>query len=140
MYKGPILGGVITQKSSWRWIYLFNAPAAVVGLGLLIIGWPKTSKRKGNIQGGFFAQMDVLGALLLLVASTLLVFSVQQAGAMRYSWNSPVIISCLVISIVSWLSFVSWIFWLHSGRSKFQMKSIFPLSIVLSRPTGSAIL
>jgi len=87
-----------------------------------------------------FAQMDIPGALLLLVASTLLVFALEEAGSRRYDWDSPAIIVSLVISATSCCAFIAWIFWLDSDRSRVQIKPIFPLSVALKRPTGPAIL
>ncbi|OBT91219.1 hypothetical protein VE02_00380 [Pseudogymnoascus sp. 03VT05] len=136
---GPILGGVITHNSTWRWIYLFNAPAAVLGVGLILIAWPAQADRKNRLSTSL-AQMDVLGALLLLIATVLLVFALQQAGSQEYAWSSPVIVATLTVSAVSWVAFIAWIAWLESGRSGLRIKAIFPLSIALKRPTGPGIL
>ncbi|KFY35638.1 hypothetical protein V494_05739, partial [Pseudogymnoascus sp. VKM F-4513 (FW-928)] len=136
---GPILGGVITHNSTWRWIYLFNAPAAVLGVGLILIAWPSQADRKNRLSTSI-AQMDVVGAFLLLVASVLLVFALQQAGSQEYAWSSPVIVATLVISAISWVAFIGWIAWLESGKSGLKTKAIFPLSIAMKRPTGPGIL
>ncbi|KFY77332.1 hypothetical protein V499_03250 [Pseudogymnoascus sp. VKM F-103] len=136
---GPILGGVITHNSTWRWIYLFNAPAAVLGIGLILIAWPAQADRKNRLSTSL-AQMDVLGAFLLLVATVLLVFALQQAGSQEYAWSSPVIVATLTISAASWVAFIAWIAYLESGRSGLRIKAIFPLSIALKRPTGPGIL
>ncbi|KAL8818789.1 MAG: hypothetical protein Q9223_002650 [Gallowayella weberi] len=77
---GPILGGVITEQASWRWIYLFNAPAAVIGIVILLLSWPRTDRsfRIANLSLQSLLRVDWLGAFLLLAASTLLVFGLQQ--------------------------------------------------------------
>ena len=138
---GPILGGVITQKSTWRWIYLFNAPVAVMGVTVLLVAWPKSPKQKTKLKWPIlFAQVDIPGALLLLVGSTLLVFALQEAGSRRYNWDSAAIIVSLVVSFTCWFAFVAWIFWLDYNQSRVQIKPIFPLSVALKRPTGPAIL
>jgi Fungal trichothecene efflux pump (TRI12) len=140
---GPILGGVITEKSTWRWIYLFNAPAAVIGVTALLVAWPKSHKpkvKKNRSVIMLLAQIDLLGAILLLLASALLVFALHEAGAQRYNWDSPGIIASLAISCACWCAFIAWIFWLDSSPSRVNIKSIFPLSVALSRPTGPAIL
>jgi hypothetical protein len=84
--------------------------------------------------------MDVVGAFLLLVASVLLVFALQQAGSQAYRWDSATIIATLVVSSVSWVAFIAWIFWLEFGGAKMQTSAIFPLSVALHRPTGPGIL
>ncbi|KAF4629376.1 hypothetical protein G7Y89_g8774 [Cudoniella acicularis] len=137
---GPVLGGVITQKSTWRWIYLYNAPAAAVIIIPFLLAWPKSKRQQNHKRTLFFFELDIPGAILLLAASALLVFALQQAGGNRYSWNSPTIISTLVISGISWCILVAWIVWLEYGNSKMAMKAIFPVSIAMKRPVGLAIL
>jgi MFS family permease len=135
-----VLGGVIVQRASWRWIYLFNAPAAAVAIPAIALAWPAQPLPKSRTRIALFTKLDALGALLLLVASVLLVFAIQEAGALRFKWNSTVIVVCLVISGICWCGFTAWVSWLSSSQTKLQMQPIFPLSAALRRPTGPAIL
>ena len=140
-FIGPILGGVITERSSWRWIYLFNAPAAAVGIMVMLLCWPRQFRtyKKPDISWQSLRQVDWLGAILLLAASTLLVFAFQEGGSTAYAWNSATIVSTLTISGICWVAFFSWIAWLSFGNGG-QLRSIFPLHIALTRPIGPAIL
>ncbi|KAG9236590.1 major facilitator superfamily domain-containing protein [Amylocarpus encephaloides] len=137
---GPVLGGVITERATWRWIYLFNAPVTAVIIPLFIFAWPKNLKEKSRKRTLLFKELDFFGALLLLAASTLLVFALQQAGSHRYEWGSGTIIASLVMSGLSWVGFVVWVWLLEYGNSRLKMKAIFPVSLVIQRPVGSAIL
>lgn len=139
---GPVLGGVITEKAGWRWIYLFNAPAAAVIIIPFLLAWPKTRKTSNQTRRLLLSQMDVPGALLLLTASTLLLFALQQAGGNRETWGSAAIIASLVIGSICWILFFSWSFFLEFGNTitNINLKPIFPLSVALHRPTGPAIL
>jgi hypothetical protein len=121
-------------------MYLFNAPVAVVAIIVLSVAWPGYLKRETRKRTAPLAQMDIPGALLLLVASVLLVFALQEAGALRYKWNSAIIVASLTISGISWCAFIAWVYWLSSSRSKLHMKPIFPIKAVLQRPTGPALL
>ena len=80
-----------------------------------------------------------MGAFLLLTASTLLVFGIQEAGATTFSWSSPTIIASLVISAACWLAFFGWSSWLPISVREYQIHAIFPFHIALSRPMGPAI-
>ena len=142
MTAGPILGGAITTHTTWRWIYLFNAPGALVGILWLLLSWPRRTSPKPSPRLDHHAlrQVDYIGALLLLAASTLLVFALQEAGATTYLWNSPTIISTLVISGASWIAFFAWISWLSFRKTRSETACIFPLHIALTRPTGPAII
>lgn len=139
---GPILGGVITTESTWRWIYLFNAPCAAIGVLGLLLFWPrpKGSGTAAKVSLQSLRNVDFLGAILLLAASTLLVFALQEAGGAAYAWNSAVIISTLVLSSFCWVAFLGWISWLSLSARTFPMRAIFPVNIALTRPTGPAIL
>ncbi|KAH8692258.1 putative MFS multidrug transporter [Talaromyces proteolyticus] len=138
---GPILGGVITTESTWRWIYLFNAPCTAFGIFSLLVCWPRPKSNSEIAKNPLrsFHKVDYLGAILLLAASTLLVFALQEAGAAAYAWNSAAIISALAISAVCWCAFFGWISWLSFGEGPRGMRAIFPLTIALTRPTGPAI-
>lgn len=135
---GPILGGVITTTSTWRWIYLFNAPCAVVGVVILLISWPRPapSEKGPRISLRSLQSVDLFGALLLLAASTLLVFALQEGGGTAYAWSSPTIIGALIVSSICWVAFFGWITYLTFSKTKHGMRAIFPLTIALTRPTG----
>ena len=66
-------------------------------------------------------------------------FALQEAGSPRYTWSSSVIVSTLVLSSVCWLAFLAWIAWLSLGNKTFRMRAILPLHVLISRPTGPAI-
>jgi MFS family permease len=41
---GPVLGGVITDALSWRWIFYVNLPVGMVALSVILIGLPRTER------------------------------------------------------------------------------------------------
>ncbi len=138
---GPILGGVITERASWRWIYLFNAPAAAVGIAVLLLCWPRAEKTytRPKVSLRSLQQVDWLGAVLLLGGSTLLVFALQEGGSTAFSWRSPTIICTLTFSGFCWIAFFTWTSWLSFGPTH-RLRAIFPMTIAISRPIGPAIL
>jgi hypothetical protein len=82
--------------------------------------------------------IDYLGGILLLVASTLLVFALQQGGSTAFSWSSAAIVSSLVISSICWISFAVWTWTAAKGAFvAINIRSIIPLN-VFSRPIGPA--
>lgn len=117
---GPILGGVISTQSTWRWIFLLNVPVGVVALVLILFAWP-TVTSAGKIP---LKHLDFVGAILYLVASVFFVFALQEGGSGVYAWNSPTIIAILVVGLCCGLIFAVWI-WFASKHSK-SISPIFP--------------
>src|SRR5262245_50605388 len=58
---GPFVGGFLVQYADWRWIFLINAPIAVLTVTFALRHVPET---RAEEQGPF----DVLGAVLAAVA------------------------------------------------------------------------
>jgi EmrB/QacA subfamily drug resistance transporter len=71
---GVLLGGVITEVLSWRWVLLINPPIAVVAA--LVAYAVVAERRKGRDAPPF----DLAGALTLTVGQMVLVYGVVEAG------------------------------------------------------------
>ncbi|MFI1031082.1 MFS transporter [Streptomyces sp. NPDC020951] len=81
---GPLLGGYFTDHLSWRWCFYFNVPFGLVTLAVVTVVL-KPAKPQGR------PRFDVLGALLLAVASTCLVLLTSWGGT-EYAWDSGVVV------------------------------------------------
>jgi EmrB/QacA subfamily drug resistance transporter len=76
---GPPLGGLITQVSSWPWIFLLNVPLGVAGLALALVLIP-------NAKGGRNAGFDWTGFALTGFASFSLMYSLEAIGRSTVNW------------------------------------------------------
>lgn len=104
---GAVLGGAITlhrNSFTWPWIFWINLPTAGIALAVFLMAWPY-NEDTNNPTKAAFAKIDFLGSLLLLAASALFVFSLQEAGAYTYAWSSITIVTCLVFSGVCLVRF-----------------------------------
>jgi EmrB/QacA subfamily drug resistance transporter len=76
---GTLLGGVITQAISWRWVLLINPP---IGIAAALVGWAVVSdRRRTQHEAGF----DLGGAITLTVGQIALVYGVVKAGVNGWS-------------------------------------------------------
>jgi EmrB/QacA subfamily drug resistance transporter len=76
---GPPLGGLITEVSSWPWIFLLNVPLGISGLALALVLIPNA---KGERDGGF----DWTGFALTGFASFSLMYSLEAIGRSTVNW------------------------------------------------------
>jgi len=79
---GPVLGGLLVQRASWRWIFGINVPIGILAIVFTLIAVPTMARRTSS-------RLDVPGFLLAGVGFASLMFAVSE-GAIR-GWSSPVI-------------------------------------------------
>src|SRR6478609_7796139 len=96
---GPLLGGWFTDSIGWRWAFWMNIPLGILAIlsAAFFLRLPKNTNRNPKI--------DVVGIVLLAIASTCLVLMTTWGGN-TYDWDSPVIIGLIIGAIVAAIVFV----------------------------------
>lgn len=101
------LGGVFTDRISWRWCFYINLPVgAVTALFILFFFHVPGSIQSRPKLLQQLRQLDPIGTILYLPAIVCLLLSLQWGGN-QYTWNNPRIIVLFVIAGVLLLAFVS---------------------------------
>ena len=71
---GPALGGVLTDRLSWRWVFFVTVPFAAVSAWILV------TQVRENVKSREHLPIDWSGAGLLSLGTTLLLLAVLRGG------------------------------------------------------------
>lgn len=95
---GTLLGGLLTQELSWRWVLLINPP---IGIAAAIVGWRVVTERRRQDARPRF---DFSGAVTLTAGQLVLVYGIVTTGV--NGWASPQALVPIGAGIVLLATFV----------------------------------
>ena len=83
---GLVLGGVLTEALSWRWVFFINVPA---GLAVVVAGRRILSESR---EPAASRRLDVPGAVLVTLGLALLVYGVTRGQQDGFSASVPLLL------------------------------------------------
>jgi EmrB/QacA subfamily drug resistance transporter len=88
---GILLGGVLTDLASWRWVFLINVPVAFAALAIVprLVAESRTAARR---------RFDLAGAVTVTTGTSMLVFALLKTA--DYGWRSGATSGLVLAAVV----------------------------------------
>lgn len=97
---GPLLGGALTQYTSWRLIFLVNVPVAIVGIWMTRRDMPDYRLKRAH-------RFDLAGFLLFAASSALLLVASELTSDTPVPWSRMAaygVFACALGAVYVWHS------------------------------------
>lgn len=100
---GPVIGGLLSERVTWRWIFYLNLPVSGVAL-IMLFAVLRVQYKKDSMRNSL-RRVD-FGGNALLIASVVSVLLALTWGGVEFAWSSWRTILPLVLGVLGIGSFI----------------------------------
>ena len=93
---GPIVGGLFTERVTWRWCFYINLP--LTGLAIVVIIFLLPLRRVKGSMAEKLKKVDWYGSVLTLAWAILVLLAISWAGG-QFAWSSAAVLAPLFIGL-----------------------------------------
>ncbi|KAF7586606.1 hypothetical protein BBP40_008633 [Aspergillus hancockii] len=127
---GPFLGGLITDHSTWRWVFYINLPIGGTAFVALFI-FLRLNHQRHQTWKQRLARLDITGNAIFIAAIIAVLVALTWGGTI-YDWETYHIVVPIVLGFVGIAAFVAFEWTVSKEPS-------FPRSIVSNRTSVAAL-
>ncbi|KAH8810346.1 major facilitator superfamily domain-containing protein [Flagelloscypha sp. PMI_526] len=100
---GPIIGGSLAERASWRWLFYMNLPISGIAIGFVFV-FLRVRTPPGAIKSKL-AAVDWSGNVIVIAGATLCNIGLSWAGV-RYAWSDVHVLAPLIVGFALIIIFV----------------------------------
>ncbi|KAI9067692.1 MFS multidrug transporter [Trametes sanguinea] len=94
---GPVVGGSLAQKASWRWLFYINLPLAGIAF-ILVAAFLRVRTPEGTLREKL-SRVDWIGNVIIIAGTTLALIALTWGGV-TYPWSSAHVLALLIIGAI----------------------------------------
>lgn len=103
---GPVIGGVLIDRASWRWCFHINYPFCAIGIvvALFLIRMKAVTALSLSEK---LKRTDWLGAVIFIGSMTSFIYGISSGG-IQHPWKSAATLGPIFAGLVGFIVFVCW--------------------------------
>ncbi|KAI0424247.1 major facilitator superfamily transporter [Xylaria sp. FL1042] len=117
---GPIIGGIIAQRTTWRWIFYLMFP--ILGFGLVAVPYLLTLRPKKTTVQEKLSRIDWVGMFVFTGSITSFLVAISWGG-IQHPWSSAATLAPLILGIIGVIATV--IYEAYVAKFPFLRKALF---------------